>query len=818
MQPPVQRLLITANVRTAVASRRGRLAAPLIAAAVLALALVAAASAQAQVSVFPLPGSKYNMPATQVSFRGVAPASVGTVTVTGSKSGVHTGTLEADSDGMGASFVPTTSFRPNETVTVKTGLDIPGASNGTFSFAIAQPGRPPAAMPLPRAPAGRGGLQHFQSRPDLVPPSITVDHKGATGAGDIFVAPQFGPAQDGPMILDPYGNLVWFRPSGLSQRLLFTDFRVQQLYGQPVLTWWQGSTNNGSGRGEGVILNRDYETVATVHAANGLQMDLHEFLVTPQGQAYFIAAAPVWLHGYARPIMDSVVQEVDIKTGLVLFQWDALSHIPLSQSELFGPGQQGHILDPYHANSISVDSDGNLIVSMRNTSTIYEINRETGAIMWQLGGKRSSFKMGPGTTTAFQHDAVVQPDGTLTIFDDGAGPPKVHSYSRGIHVALNLKTMTARLLKQYAHTPSLSADFEGSTQVLPGGDVFLGWGQQPYFTEFNSAGREDFDAHFTAPTSSYRAYRFPWSAQPPSTPALHVAVAAGGVLDTYESWNGATDVSGWRILAGPSTGALAPVRVAPKHKFESTIAVSSAQPVVEAQALGTQGQVLATSGAFTVGAHLSIYGRSAFVAPSALSGVPVSCVSSHACSVTVSVTAGRTLLARSGRQSLAAGAGGVLYFRLSPAGRRMLARARGNRLPVQVTVQDSSGLQARANLNLIAFSTRGPSGARSTQAAPALTAVGTTDFVSSTGAGGVLAACRTTSTCTVRLTVTVGSTVVARTGPERIGAGELSYLAFNLNGAGKSLLSTARGEQPTHIELADGASTASASIALVPFR
>ena len=290
---------------------------------------------------------------------------------------------------------------------------------------------------MPRVPAGSNGLQHFRSRPDLTPASITVTRNSAPASnGDIFLTPQFGPTQNGPMILDPSGKLVWFQPTPITRNTLFTDFRVQNLHGQPVLTWWQGSTNAGSGRGVGVIFNQNYREIATVHAGNGLDADLHEFLVTPQG-------AGLHHRDWPRSTCPAMrgrswtpqVQEIDIATGLVMFSWDALDHIPLSTSSSFGANVPGHILDPFHLNSVSLDSDGNLIVSARNTSAVYKINRLTGQIIWTLGGKKSSFKMGRGTTTAFQHDAIVQPDGTITMFDDGGGPPRVHQFSRGVRIS-----------------------------------------------------------------------------------------------------------------------------------------------------------------------------------------------------------------------------------------------------------------------------------------------------------------------------------------------------------------------------------------------
>jgi hypothetical protein len=785
----------------------------------LALAASAHAASAPRVSVFPIPGSRFNLPATQITFRGVAPGAIGPIAVSGSKTGAHSGTLEEDSDNQGASFIPVRPFAPGETVTVVTGLRVIRETAGRFRFRIAHPAPQPPPAALPRVPAGRNGVQHFRSRPDLLPPSIRVTQNAAPASdGDIFLAPQFGPAQDGPMILDPSGNLVWFQPTALSSRTLTTDFRVQNLYGQSVLTWWQGSTNAGSGRGVGVIFNRNYQVQRVVKAGNGLQMDLHEFLLTPQGLAYVIAVSPVRLPGIARSVMDCVVQEIDLKTGLVLFEWHALDHIGLGDSYVYGPKQPGRILDPYHINSVALDPDGSLIISARNTSTIYDVNHNSGAIVWRLGGKHSSFTMGAGTTTAFQHNAQVQPDGTITSFDDGAGPPLTHKYSRAIRVSLNLKRKTATLVRQYNHSPPISADFEGGVQVLPGGEVFVGWGQQPYFSQFSSAGRQDFDAHFISLTSSYRAYRLPWSAQPPTTPALAAVPHANGSVTVYGSWNGATDVGGWRVLAGPSASALTSLRSSAKRGFESAVTVDSGQPDFALQALGASGQVLATSSVAATPPRIAVYGASAFVSPSALGGVPASCLAAHPCSIVTSVSSGRTLLARSGRQQLGANSGGVLYFRLSPTGRRMLARARHHRLPVQVTAQDSSGIRSTTDLNLIPFRTSGTGPPRRLAPAAELQIVGATDFVSSTGVGGVLASCQSAQTCTVATTVAVGSTVIARTGPERLGAGELGYLIFSLTSQGRSMLAHARGHQlGAHVTLAEGATIASGDIALVPF-
>jgi hypothetical protein len=562
-------------------------------AVVVVVLLVAGRASRVPVSVYPLAGSRASLPQTQIAFEGVSRGQLGPIVVTGTSSGRHSGTVRADSDGDGASFIPAKPFRPGERVTVRTRLRIQGGRRGTFRFTIARPSTPVAPMALPVLAAPSRATAHFHSRPDLDPATVTVDRDGTPAdEGDLFVAPQNGPTQDGPMIVDPEGRLVWFKPFPVSSRTLITDFRVQNYLGKRVLTWWQGYTNQGTGRGEGVIYDEHYRQVATVKAADGLAADLHEFLVTRQGDAYVTAFSPVSVPGVDKPVMDCVVQEIDIRTGLVLFEWHALDHVPLKDSD-FTPKSPGHIFDPYHINSIWPARDGNLIVSMRDTSAIYKIDRRTGKILWTLGGKASSFKMGPGTRTALQHDAILHSDGALTIFDDGAGPPQVHSHSRGIRIKLNTRKMTATLVREYDHDPPTLADFEGSVQLLQDGNVVIGWGQQPYVSEDNAAGRQIYAAHFTSRNSTYRAYRSPWSATPAGPPAVNATRSSSGTA-VYTSWNGDTEVARWRVLGGPGSNHLRALKVVAQTGFETQISVPEEQ-FVQTQALSASGVVLGSS-------------------------------------------------------------------------------------------------------------------------------------------------------------------------------------------------------------------------------
>ena len=789
-----------------------------VAMAALASLLASAPSALAQpaVAVFPSPGTSFALPQTQITFRGVPASQIGHVTVVGSTSGAHSGTIAADSDGQGGSFIPSQPFTAGETVTVTTGLDVLGGTSGSFHFAIATPFGSINPMKLQMVPAGSAGVQHFHSRTDLLPASVTVNHQSSSEyGGDIFVTPQFGPDQNGPMILDPSGNTIWFQP--LPANELATDFHVQQLNGQPVLTWWQGFTNNGSGRGEGVIYNSSYQQIATVQAANGIQgMDLHEFLVTPQGDAYIVGVSPVRYPGFGRPVMDSVIQEIDIKTGLVLFEWHALDHIPITES-FFKKGAPGFVYDPYHLNSISFDTDGNLIVSMRNTWAVYKIDHQTGGVIWTLGSNQSSFKMGPGTQTAFQHDVRVQPGGTFTAFDDGGGPPTVHQ-ARAVELSVDETGKTVTLVRQFPHSPGLNTLFEGNAQVLPNGNLFVGWGQQPYFTEFNSAGQTVFDARFTSNTSSYRAYKMPWTGQPAGPPAMAAAPNNDGTTEVWSSWNGATTVASWRVLAGSSPSSLATLQTSPMRGFETALSAPTGMAVYQVQALDSNGNVLSTSPTATVGPHIGIAGRTAFVGRGGTGGLPGVCDNGFACHIAVTVTAGRTVLARTGTEKVPANGGAIIYFTLNGAGRSMLAHARGHRLLVRLSGK-SGKLTLNRLITLLPFSTRGAAPARDASQSSTLRLVGLTDFVSSGGVGGILAECVGYTPCHTHTTISVGNTVIASTGSELLGARDVGYLIFSLTKAGRSMLAHARGNQlGAAVTISDGGATARGRVSLVGFR
>jgi hypothetical protein len=555
-----------------------------------------------KLQVSPLPDSLDASYSTQISLLGYPAGALSDISVSGSASGGHSGRLEPYSQGDGASFVPDKPFRSGETVTVHGKLTLSG-KRYPFAFHFTTAVRDPIGHPASATkPAGKTTeLDAFHSRAELHVPLVTVTGSTPQATqGDIFLAPYSGPGQDGPMIVDGAGNLVWFNP--LPSGTEAANLQVQQYQGRPVLTWWQGYIPpQGFGQGEDVIADSSYHQILRMRAGNGLLADLHEFKITPQNTVLLTVFDPIRcnLSSIGGPgngaVTDSLFQEIDLETHLVRREWHPLDHIALTQSYASPTNAKPEWpYDYFHLNSINPRRDGSMLLSARNTSALYEISPSTGEVFAQIGGKHGSEKLGKGTSTAYQHDAEELPNGNFTIFDNG-GVPKVHSQSRGLIVSVNPTTKTDTLVGQYVHPKPLSAGSQGNIQALENGNMFIGWGAEPYFSEYSPTGALVFDAHLPHKTESYRAYRFQWTGTPTNGPAIAAAAGAGGAVNVYASWNGSTTVASWTVLGGPTATQLTPVASAPKSGFETTIAAPGKPAYVAVQALDGAGNVLGAS-------------------------------------------------------------------------------------------------------------------------------------------------------------------------------------------------------------------------------
>jgi outer membrane protein assembly factor BamB len=446
-----------------------------------------------------------------------------------------------------------------------------------------------------------GGVWVFRSRPDLSPPAVEVAIRAHddTAPGYIFVAPEEGGSgQGGSMVFDDRGEVVWFRPlSGRHGRAM--NFEVQTYRGRDVLTW-------GETAGEYVICDSSYREIARLSAGHGYDGDHHEFLISPQDTALItiynsvpqdLTAVGGSKNGRA---WQGIVQELDIETGEVLFEWRSIDHVGLE--ETYVDAREDHYaggIDYFHINSIDVDHDDNLLISARETSAVYKIDRKSGEVIWRLGGKKSDFEMGEGARFAFQHDARRLPDGTISIFDNGSlvfedGIPRAVEESRAIVLELDERKMTASLVREYTHPDEQHADAAGNLQMLANGDAFVGWGRALAISEFGKNGGLLFDARLPSNNRSYRAFRLPWRGYPTDRPAA-VAERISEEVEVYASWNGATEVESWEVLTGQRPDGLEPLGSVPRDGFETAILARSTEPYVAVRARDHTGRILGTS-------------------------------------------------------------------------------------------------------------------------------------------------------------------------------------------------------------------------------
>jgi hypothetical protein len=451
------------------------------------------------------------------------------------------------------------------------------------------------------------GAWRFVSAPRLHPPRIQADAPAVAGKVDrgLFLLSNFPNTtsseslfgQGGPLVLDSHLQVVWFQPVGTG--VAATDLQQESYDGKPVLTWWQGTVSAAgiTETGEDVVVDEHYHRVAVLKAQAPWVISQHDLAITDGHDAWVtvyrqvpgqnLSAFGGSSHG---TVYDAGVQEYDLHTGQLLYSWDALNpgrapNVPLSDSESRPSPDPRAAWDAYHVNSVEPLAGGQLLVSMRNTSGVYLIDESTGRAVWKLGGdpaKPSTFRFGPGARFQFQHDVRLFGD-RLTMFDDACcalinghfGPP--FGPSRGLVLQLNFATHTATMLRQYLHQPTLHTAFLGSMQRLPGGGALVGWGSLPYFTEYSRRGKQVLDAAFPGGGKdlTYRTlFTSTWEGTP-YYPASGAVRRHGGLLTVYVSWNGATEVAKWQVLAGGAPSHMSSVAVAPRTGFETAITIPS---------------------------------------------------------------------------------------------------------------------------------------------------------------------------------------------------------------------------------------------------
>lgn len=466
------------------------------------------------------------------------------------------------------------------------------------------------------AAAGRCPTLSYRSAPKLKAQraceNLGVTTQG-TPSGTYLFLTQNGAYGAGAGIFQDNGDLVWWLGTrGQKDH----DMTVVRYRGQPYIALWTGRAPGAGSYGIGSITLYDehyriagHISIGRAYGAHGI--DLHEFQITPSGQMLVGSYTPrrMRVNGHWETVLGYLVEKWSlvrsssgIHAGKLLFAWNALTDVRLSDSHVPDPGANS-IWDYFHGNGITQAPDGNLLVSGRNTWGIYEINDHRGTpgfdhVYWQVGAKHDSRLPEPW---CYQHDISGLGHGVYSVYDDGGTGPGCMPHStqhpaRGLifTVDTSRRPVRVKLVRAYTHSPPIDTAFTGSTQILDNGDALIDWADHPEITEYDStAGQVKMDLSLSG--WSYRGYRFGWDGQPTQSPAL-AAQTTTSTTNLWASWNGSTEVAAWRILGGPDASHLAPIgSPVSKTGFETAMSVSGHYASLAVQALNAQGGVLMTS-------------------------------------------------------------------------------------------------------------------------------------------------------------------------------------------------------------------------------
>ncbi|TRM57119.1 ASST-domain-containing protein [Schizophyllum amplum] len=441
---------------------------------------------------------------------------------------------------------------------------------------------------------------------------LTDSTAAKVSPGLLFFAPSAEAAEPGPLIIKQDGTVVWVGGATYPQA---TSFHVEPYMGEDHMIIWSGDLSGvGYGWGSWHVVNTAYEEVATYTAIglpNSTLADLHDShiyngdratMTAYVTQAYDLTPYGGIKNGY---ILDCVVQEINITSSEILFEWHSLDHVDPSESytkPLLTGYNSSLPWDYFHINAIDKDASGNYLVSGRHIHTLFSVDASSGDILWRLGGKNSDFTMGTDADFSWQHDGRWRSANTISLFDNaGTIAQQDRLSSRGIVLNIDTTAMTAELVTQYLPSTKAISRSQGNTQVLENGNVVIGWGQEPLFGEYDSAGNQLWELRFAVSSvQAYRTYRFDWTATPSTPPSLAV-IGSDSNRTAYAWWNGATEVATWGLYGSSDSGESVNLANATRIDFETPIAFEQLENYTSytVAALDASGQVLGTSDAVT---------------------------------------------------------------------------------------------------------------------------------------------------------------------------------------------------------------------------
>ena len=489
----------------------------------------------------PVPGSGMNSPGTNIIIRYGVPynsediLNKNVLQVKGEKSGYHTGKIILAENNRTLLFNPDSPFSEGENVTVNLFGPVQTEDNTTipklnFNFRITEHDLTNLIKSNPEkylfseysdilntdnTPAiiSSSNYPVYSVKDDSLPddfPHIEVDSLNDPSPGYIFLAPfyYFNFAGSNYLtIVDNYGVPVFYRklPS-----LLF-DFKKQP---GGTLTYYQLSVNRF------YVLDSSYNVIDSLFTKNNYLTDLHELLILENNHSLMMSYdfQPVSMDtvvpgGDPNAIVEGLIIQEQDENKNVVFQWRSWDHFQITDAT-YDIDLTDTLIDYAHGNAIDVDSDGNLLLSCRHMDEVTKINRQTGDIIWRLGGeycKNNQFTLiNDPIGFSHQHDIRRLENGNITVFDNG----NLHSplFTRIAEYQLDEENKLAFLVWEYSNDPLSFSIAMGDARRLPNHNTFIGWGTgtSPAISEVKPNG--DIALFLAIPDTliNYRGFRFPW--------------------------------------------------------------------------------------------------------------------------------------------------------------------------------------------------------------------------------------------------------------------------------------------------------------------
>ncbi|OGU15390.1 MAG: hypothetical protein A2X61_16000 [Ignavibacteria bacterium GWB2_35_12] len=492
--------------------------------------------------ISPLPGSTMNDLNSTIIIRDGGYIARNTlsenlITVIGSKSGNHNGNLVLSDDNKTIVFKSYKQFEPNEKVTVNINSGTKTISGNelnpyTFSFDIGTLNSENYELNNQnKLTVKNENTEEIKTQiiADSIPadfPSITINYSDNPAPGYYYLAniPDAGiqtNLSNYLMILDNTGKPAAYKKIGFLTNGHGYNFK-REPNGQIV---HQQMGNNYT---KVMVLNDNLQAVDSITGADKVTSINCDALLLPNGHRILLIF-PVFPYDLSLvapggnpngSVRGTLIQEYDKNKNLV-FNWRSIDYIPITETYVPLTTQ----LVPYiHTNNVELDHDGNLLLSNRHLSSIIKVNRETGEIIWRLGGKFNEFTfIGEHEENApnyfsYPHHIQRLTNGDITMFDNGTqhNPP----YSRVVEYKLDEVNKTCEMVWEYRHNPDIYASANGSLQVLPDGSRLISWGQQEtsggiMATELHPDNSVAMEFSLPPGHRSMRVLKYPWPACEP---------------------------------------------------------------------------------------------------------------------------------------------------------------------------------------------------------------------------------------------------------------------------------------------------------------